>query len=251
MTQTYNVYQDSMKVKEGIEAPPVDLTGLSPATEYKFQVSSVLNGVESELSESLTVSTKAIDDQGNLVNNFSISGNFDRWSTNSTEGLVMQTVPYLNGQDVKALYSSGERHWTYQSARQNLDPTKMYEVSIWVLAENNLNNFHFGLITDGGVTKVNKNTGQTTANDTNPYFLVAVPAPVVWTKYTGYFAPNGTDPLTLRDAGGNNLNNFIQTQTNNSFSMRVLNYPSTTPRKMWFANPSIFEVNPDQSSTNH
>lgn len=59
MAQTYNVYQDSVKVKEGIAAPPVDITGLSPATEYKFQVSSVLNGVESELSESLTVSTIA------------------------------------------------------------------------------------------------------------------------------------------------------------------------------------------------
>ena len=59
MAQTYNVYQDSVKVKEGVTAPPTDFTGLSPATEYKFQVSSVLNGVESELSESLTVSTKA------------------------------------------------------------------------------------------------------------------------------------------------------------------------------------------------
>ena len=59
MAQTYNVYQDSVKVKEGIAAPPVDITGLSPETEYNFQVSSVLDGVESELSESLTVSTIA------------------------------------------------------------------------------------------------------------------------------------------------------------------------------------------------
>ena len=252
MTQTYNVYQDSVKVKEGVTAPPVDITGLSPATEYNFQVSSVLNGVESELSESLTVSTKAIDGQGNLVNNFSISGNFDRWSTNvsgSGADMVLQTVPYLNGQDVKALYSSGEADQLYRSVRQKLDPTKMYEISIWVLSENNLITFYFGLETDGGVTRVNRVTGQHVLNDTNPYFITGN-APLVWTKYTGYFAPNGTEPTTLKDVG-NVANSFIQTQTNGSFSMRILNYPTTKPRKMWFANPSIFEVNPDQISTNH
>lgn len=193
---------------------------------------------------------KAIDGQGNLVNNFSISGNFDRWNTGSFGGLVMQTVPFLNGQDVKALYSSGEANQIYRSVRQKLDPTKMYEVSVWVLAENDSNYFYFGLETDGGVTRANRTTGQSAANDTNPYFVPSSKAPTVWTKYTGYFAPNGTDPLTLRDAGGNNINNFIQTQTNNSFSLRVLNYPTTMPRKMWIANPSIFEVNPDQMNRN-
>lgn len=193
---------------------------------------------------------KAIDGQGNLVNNFSISGNFDRWNTGSFGGLVMQTVPFLNGQTVKALYSSGEANQIYRSVRQKLDPTKMYEVSVWVLAENDLNNFYFGLETDGPVTRVNKITGQSAAGDTNPYYVLASKAPITWTKYTGYFAPNGTDPLTLRDAGGNNINNFIQTQTNNSFSLRVLNYPTTMPRKMWIANPSIFEVNPDQMNRN-
>ena len=193
---------------------------------------------------------KAIEGQGNLVNNFSISGNFDRWTTGSLGGLVIQTVPYLNGQDVKALYSSGEADQAYSSARIPLDPTKMYEVSIWVLSENNQVSFRYGLVTDRGITRVNKNTGVAVPNDTNPYFIVSATAPTAWTKYTGYFAPNGTDPLTLKDAGGNNLNNFIQTQTNNSFSMCVLNYPSTKPRKMWFANPSIFEVNPDQMNRN-
>lgn len=193
---------------------------------------------------------KAIEGQGNLVNNFSISGNFDRWNTSSLGGLVMQTVPYLNGQDVKALYSSGEANQIYSNTWIPLDPTKMYEVSIWALSENNQKSFHFGLFSDGEITRVNKNTGVAVANDTNPYFLAGSPAPTGWTKYTGYFAPNGTDPLTLRDAGGNNLNNFIQTQTNGSFSMRFLNYPTTKPRKMWFANPSIFEVNPDQMNRN-
>lgn len=201
-------------------------------------------------SEAATEAKKAIEGQGNLVNNFSVSGNFDRWYTGSLGGLVMQTVPFLNGQDVKALYSSGEANQIYRNTRIPLDPTKMYEVSIWALSENNQVSFQFGLETNGGITRVNKNTGQFTTNDTNPYFLTGSPAPATWTKYTGYFAPNGTDPLTLRDAGGNNLNNFIQTQTNGTFSMRILNYPATTPRKMWFANPSIFEVNPDQMNRN-
>ena len=221
------------------------------AQEDATQAISNANTAVDKANAAAAEAKKAIDGQGNLVNNFSISGNFDRWSTGSVGGLVMQTVPFLNGQDVKALYSSGEANQIYSNTRIPLDPTKMYEVSIWALSENNQASFHFGLFSDGGITSVNKNTGVAVANDTNPYFLTSSPAPLTWTKYTGYFAPNGTDPLTLRDAGGNILNNFIQTQTNGSFSMRFLNYPTTKPRKMWFANPSIFEVNPDQISTNH
>lgn len=220
------------------------------AQEDASQAVSNANTAVDKANAAAAEAKKAIDGQGNLVNNFSISGNFDRWAANSGIALVMQTVPFLNGQDVKALYSSGEANQIYRSVRQPLDPTKMYEVSIWVLAENNQTSFHFGLETNGGITRVNKNTGVAVANDTNPYFISTAPGPLVWTKYTGYFAPNGTNPLTLKDAGGNNLNNYIQTQTNSTFSMRILNYPSTMPRKMWFANPSIFEVNPDQMNRN-
>lgn len=220
------------------------------AQEDATQAISNANTAVDKANEAAAKAKKAIDGQGNLVNNFSISGNFDRWYTSSPGGLVMQNVPYINGQNVNALYSSGEANQIYRHTLIQLDPTKMYEVSIWALSENNQVSFHFGLDTNGGVTRVNKNTGQFATNDTNPYFLAGSPAPTAWTKYTGYFAPNGTDPLTLRDAGGNNLNNFIQTQTNGAFNMRVLNYPATTPRKMWFANPSIFEVNPDQMNRN-
>lgn len=220
------------------------------AQEDATQAISNANTAVDKANSAAAEAKKAIDGQGNLVNNFSISGNFDRWATGSPGGLVMQTVPFLNGQTVRALYSSGEADQLYRSVRQKLDPTKMYEISIWVLSENDLNNYYFGLETDGPVTRVNKITGQAAAGDTNPYYVLASKAPTTWTKYTGYFAPNGTDPLTLRDAGGNNINNFIQTQTNSSFSMRILNYPTTKPRKMWFANPSIFEVNPDQMNRN-
>lgn len=59
MAETFNVYQDGAKVKSDLTAPPTTISGLTPATEYVFQVTRVLDGTESELSESLTVSTIA------------------------------------------------------------------------------------------------------------------------------------------------------------------------------------------------
>lgn len=59
MAETFNVYQDGTKVKSDLTAPPTTISGLTPATKYVFRVSRVLDGTESELSESLTVSTIA------------------------------------------------------------------------------------------------------------------------------------------------------------------------------------------------
>lgn len=59
MAETFTVYQNGAKFKEGITALTETVSKLSPETEYNFQVSRVLDGVESELSEPLAVTTLA------------------------------------------------------------------------------------------------------------------------------------------------------------------------------------------------
>ena len=194
---------------------------------------------------------KAIEGQGNLVNNFSVSGNFDRWSmTNGTP--ILETVPFVDGTSVKALASNGEANQLIRNDLISLDSAKMYEISIWALSEANVSKgFYFGIETSNKqVIRVKKVTGAFDRT-ASPYFLSDAKAPLTWTKYVGYFAPTGTSTSSLRDAGLNINDNFIQLQgSTDKFSLRAINFPTTAPRKMWFANPSIFEVNPDQMNRN-
>lgn len=57
MSVTYNVYRDGEKIKDGIAEKTYTDTGLTPDTEYNYQVSAVNEYGESELSDSLSVRT--------------------------------------------------------------------------------------------------------------------------------------------------------------------------------------------------
>lgn len=59
MATTYNVYQDGTKTKTGITDKTVDITGLTPETTYKFQVTSETDGEESDKSNEISVKTLA------------------------------------------------------------------------------------------------------------------------------------------------------------------------------------------------
>ena len=58
---TYNVYRDGKKVKSGLTENAFTDTGLTPNTEYAYQVSSENNSGESELSDPIKVTTNYSD----------------------------------------------------------------------------------------------------------------------------------------------------------------------------------------------
>lgn len=55
---TFNIYQDGAKIHEGVAELTKVITDLSPATEYTFEVTKVEDGVESDKSTALKVTTK-------------------------------------------------------------------------------------------------------------------------------------------------------------------------------------------------
>src|SRR5690625_550529 len=57
MTTTYNVYRNSEKVATGLTEKSYTDTGLTPNTEYTYQVSAENSAGESELSDPITVTT--------------------------------------------------------------------------------------------------------------------------------------------------------------------------------------------------
>ena len=57
MTTTYNVYRNSEKVATGLTEKTFTDTGLTPNTEYTYQVSAENSAGESELSDPITVTT--------------------------------------------------------------------------------------------------------------------------------------------------------------------------------------------------
>lgn len=57
MAKTYNIYQNGVKVQEGVAELTKTITGLTPNTSYKFEVTAVEEGVESEKSTAVTAKT--------------------------------------------------------------------------------------------------------------------------------------------------------------------------------------------------
>ncbi|MBM7598088.1 uncharacterized protein YjdB [Virgibacillus halotolerans] len=61
MSTTYNVYRDGKKIATGLPKKSYLDKGLTPNTTYKYQVSSVNNVGESDLSEAISVETNYSD----------------------------------------------------------------------------------------------------------------------------------------------------------------------------------------------
>lgn len=59
MSETYNVYRDTVKVAEGLTVKSFEDTGLTPATTYKYKVEAV-NGDQSAMSDEISVTTLPI-----------------------------------------------------------------------------------------------------------------------------------------------------------------------------------------------
>ena len=60
MARVYNVYQNDVKIADGISAKSYKATGLTPETAYTFKVTAVEDGVES-VGVTTTATTEASD----------------------------------------------------------------------------------------------------------------------------------------------------------------------------------------------
>lgn len=106
---TYNVYRDGKKVKSGLNEKTFTDTGLTPNTEYTYQVSSENNTGESELSDPIKVKTNFSDpttvDISPKTNNLEV-GATRNLSAAVTPSTAKQTVTWSSSNDKVATVDS-------------------------------------------------------------------------------------------------------------------------------------------------
>lgn len=182
---------------------------------------------------------------GNLVNNPSVSGNKSRWTngTVTNQNFLGTTIPVLT------ITTTGDLQVTSDDI--DVDPSKAYEVSVWVKKSAAVGSTYLGLNiknaagTNIGINSVNQSGG--TSLNTNFYHwnVSAEANPLDWIKLVAYVMPAGTNPLDMKQVGSVTSNGFMLPNTR-KLQMRVLNYyNSGTSSTAWFANPKVVEVDPN------
>lgn len=197
---------------------------------------------------------------GNLVKNPALTGNASGW--NAT-GLTTEAVDFF-GTNITA-FKETNAHATngtqVYSDYFDVDPAKMYEVSVWFKSTVPLNNegsTYLGLngLTDTGATaqfeRIAVSNGVVqTATDSNFYFWSTTDTASLadWVKVTGYILPSGFE--AERALNMSNSATSVARMKANTRRVRVrwLNYYNYgVERTVWVANPKVVEI-PSEATT--
>lgn len=216
---------------------------------YYTRRSDVLRAVAENISKVAEANSKKYVDNttGNLVNNVTRNGNVDRWSggTVSNQAFLGYTVP------VHTVTTAG--NVLIQSDYITIDPSKAYEVSMWLKSDNAAaGTDYFGMYyynaSDAliGCTSVTNAEGTIgSVNDSNFYFWTATHAASSdWVKHVGYIMPAGTSPSLMKGIGQTVGYNAIFLPTTAKMRMRWLNYYNAGTTTTWVANAKVVEVDP-------
>ncbi|MGV2787611.1 hypothetical protein GNF98_18340, partial [Clostridium perfringens] len=95
MTTTYNVYRGGAKIKEGLTGTTFTDSGLTPNSEYTYQVSAVSESGESPLSDPLKIKTPYSSPTGVTVNRTTLALN-----TGANNTLTATVAPATADQSV-------------------------------------------------------------------------------------------------------------------------------------------------------
>ena len=233
----FSVNADNFKVTNGG-------TDIAPFTVANNEV--VFNG---------KVNFKNISGAGNYVNNFSKSNNTSGWVGNITS---LDHYSSLDGSDTPMILQQTSWDTDVRFEWIEIDPSKSYEISIWLYSEGNnqYGNDYIGTWVkdrDGNNSSLISfnavlNGQNGTWDDGNPYFIVRSKADTTWksrwVKYTGYIVAAGTDLYNIVGTLGENVtHNFKFKSTARWINLRVLNYYNNgVNNKLWMAHPSVKEV---------
>ncbi|MDV3428354.1 MAG: Ig-like domain-containing protein [Bacillota bacterium] len=99
---TYNVYRNGQKIKDGLTEKNYTDIGLEPNTEYSYQVSAVNDKGESPLSTAIPGTTQSIEVTGINLNKTSTS-----IAVGANETLTATILPE-NATDKEVLWSSSD-----------------------------------------------------------------------------------------------------------------------------------------------
>lgn len=193
---------------------------------------------------------KGDDGKTNLVDNPNISGNNAEWRGSTIPTVVSRA--FEDGRTIKMLSYTSTGNHTIMSSMFPVDPSKMYEFSVWLQADKDTGLVYVGLHaynstgSNVGVVSVPKSSGAEGAVTTNPYGTSGFKPSTGWKKHTFYVLPAGyeSDPRVMRLLGENNNYNFIFNSDVTEMRMRWLNWSnsSTSPKTVYAALPLVQEV---------
>ena len=186
---------------------------------------------------------------GNLLNNTTLSGTVDKWSTGTVSNLdFLGTTVALH-----TLTTSGDAEAT--SDTFEVDPSKAYEVSGWFKCGSAVGSLYLGLHAydkagaNIGVNAISRASGvdSTAANKNFYYYNVSGGGlPLGWVKLVGYIMPAGTTSTDMKNIGAVVTANARMLPNTAKMAVRWLNYyNSGTSTTKWAANLKCVEVDPN------
>ena len=192
-----------------------------------------------------------IESANNLINNFSITNNYNGWGgpfvQDGGTSFDSTFIPFmlLDGADDNYIYYKGFK----------IDSNKSYEVSIWVYSAADTNKSaelfgtYFEDVNGNTIAGINiNNETKVAVEDSNPYFNVEWGSNYTkpksqWYKLTGYILASGTDVAKIKGNLGNCSTIFKFKSTARKINVRIFNiYKDSTLHKMWICHPSVKEV---------
>jgi len=197
-----------------------------------------------------------VEQQMNLVPNPARTEKIDGWTTSSGATRAIEEVDFL-GKPTKALAIRSTASTQVYSPYFDVDPSKAYEVTIWLKSETPApatTNAYIGLHGQpaGGATGtaifegVRSTTGVDIADSANFYFWSASGTSNLaeWTRFTAYVLPTGFKSEDAKELGFNVQYNARMKPDLRQMRIRFLNWANTpeTPRTMWMTNVSVREV---------
>lgn len=231
---------DASKITTGTLDAQRIRVGSSTQFDAGFAPTDVLNSAK----------TYVDDNTGNLLNNTTVSGTRDKWSSVATV-----TEQDFFGKTVPVLTLSGTTNMGANSSKFKVDPSKAYEVSFWAKADVALGTMYFGAIAynsaggNVGFNAIPVSTGaETTAVNANLYFWIGSNASLPvgeWRKYTAYIMPVGTPGPSMKGLGESVTTNARFLPDTSELLIRWFNYTTAGQSTKWAANFKCVEVDPN------
>lgn len=186
---------------------------------------------------------------GNLLNNVSITGTTDRWNggTATNQDFFGVSIPVHTVTTASNVMIS--------STQFVVDPSKAYEVTLWMKADGTSHLNYFGIYAYNnlggliGVNSISNATGaDSTTSNTNHYFWSGAESNHNdWVKRTGYIMPAGTTASDMKNLGTNVTSNARMLPNTSKMLVRWLNYSASpgTVSSLWIAHAKCVEVDPN------
>ncbi|PPK98223.1 hypothetical protein CLV26_1221, partial [Parapedobacter indicus] len=198
-------------------------------------------------NNALALARSFTEDKVSLVKNPAVTGDISGWSG---PGLAVASVSF-NGLSTPVLRCTTSGDSQILSDWFDVDPAKIYEVTLWMYAPTAGGNKYFGLYatsTAGGTSnniavEPITNTGSLESDTTNGYFITLSTTIASWRKMTAYILPSGFLPADAAGIGLNITRHYRMQPTTKRILLRWLNYSNSgTSRSVYVAHPTVTEI---------